>query len=404
MPFLQKVTRGRLEASPMRLTAMSDHILLLSSTPNPLIGKINNVCNHVPPQNLNRIIGKISERTAPKSQHRTYLEQQTLELLMPLSKEDALSAWTKEKLLQGTPSVSEQSRVHSDMMEFNGLHHIENVTISHILKYIKWKSETTCNGRTSGEYLTKIIKFQQRLQPGFQWPEWPIRSICKGLALEAPPKTQANPITNAQFLTLMKSFVHDLQMQILILVLTLTGMRADEGFRIYKQMFHSVPQQQLQSSLRHLTKSHVFVAIDTRQESKTGKLDPDSLRLIDVMLLSNFEWQKLQEIMLPLHQTQPIFHRRSSLTACLNHMSLSDHSFKRGCSNIISRLIRDGLISEAVLPMFLKHKTQTEQVASTTAGYLTMEGRCNLLQHKGIFLAAALIRQTVAHDVQILEK
>ena len=79
--------------------------------------------------------------------------------------------------------------------------------------------------------------------------------------------------------------------------------------------------------------------------------------------------------MLLLQPTQP----NISSTECprsekLREMDMSDHSFKRGCLNILTRFIRDGLIRESVLPMFLKHKTQTENVCEHHGG-LSDDGR-----------------------------
>jgi hypothetical protein len=181
----------------------------------------------------------------------------------------------------------------------------------------------------------------------------------------------------------------------------LGGTRMDEIYNLEEKMISRVQISDVMQHLRQFYPQFCFVALQTKQESKTGKSDPYALRFIDIILLSAQQWQKLSKIMKDAksHFKEKLFGGRQQLITALKQQQMTEHSFKRSVSDMLSVFIRDGLLPETCLPMILKHETKTEVVKSTTAGYMTDFGKLNILQSKMIFDAAVHIRRHVFQDM-----
>ena len=168
-------------------------------------------------------------------------------------------------------------------------------------------------------------------------------------------------------------------------------------------MISIVKDQDLAKEFQNL-KGMSFVVLATGSESKTGSQDPEALRFLDVVLLDANQLKSLKILMQRASNSEPIFQRRSVMSKQLVALNMSDHSFKGGCENILSELIRNSMIPETVLPMLLKHKQNIEAIASTTAGYLSKTARVNILQAKQIFRAGVVKKASLGERRGVVHK
>jgi hypothetical protein len=154
--------------------------------------------------------------------------------------------------------------------------------------------------------------------------------------------------------------------------------------------------QQLKDLIGH---KFVFVLISSGSASKTGAFDPENLRFIDVILLSAVQTSLLRRLCSQCDQQQPIFQERSLVSSTLTKYHLTDHSCKGGTALLLSELCREKKIALDMIPFFLKHKSQQDIITSTTAGYLPIPGRANILQVRGIFNTAVELRRVICQDI-----
>ena len=276
---------------------------------------------------------------------------------------------------------------------------MSNVNMNHIIAFVRHKSATTCNGRTAAQYLKGLVHYVAKIQRTPISDTAMVPLIVKGLRKGAPPVQHARPLTPESFTNLINKLDLYPNLQLASLILMLGGLRVDELFRITPRMIHTVQPMDLQPQLIKLTSAHVFTIIATKEESKTGFTDPEALRFVDVVLLSKYEWKALLDLASEGESNIPIFGNRSQLRKQLTRQGFSDHSFKRGVSDLLSIAVRDSIVPEEVVALVLKHKSETERTPSTTAGYMTSVGRANIMQSKGAFRAAWWLRYMVCKDV-----
>jgi hypothetical protein len=170
----------------------------------------------------------------------------------------------------------------------------------------------------------------------------------------------------------------------------------DEIFRLTREHVTIVKGSFLTAEIHQLltttfSEPMTFVVIQPKEQSKSGPTDPDAIRFVDVALLNLKEILTLIRLM---QEEGKIFRCRASLTKALTSMRYSQHSLKKGASDLLSHLLKQGLIPETILPLVLKHLNSLEQIGSVTVGYLSNAGRINLLIAKKMFHAAIWIRQT----------
>jgi hypothetical protein len=305
--------------------------------------------------------------------------------------------WAQSMVVKGTKSLSDQAEGFVRMMRACNISDPRVVTLDDLLRYL-WLARATCKYQTLAEYAKSIRLVAERI--GLGWAtEGFVPMLTRGLRLQAEPPIQAPPITREIFHAMQPQLDENHQMATTIAILG--GTRMDEIYNLEEKMISRVQISDVMQHLRQFYPQFCFVALQTKQESKTGKSDPYALRFIDIILLSAQQWQKLSKIMKDAksHFKEKLFGGRQQLITALKQQQMTEHSFKRSVSDMLSVFIRDGLLPETCLPMILKHETKTEVVKSTTAGYMTDFGKLNILQSKMIFDAAVHIRRHVFQDM-----
>jgi hypothetical protein len=306
--------------------------------------------------------------------------------------------WALNTIAEGSRSLHTQSNTFHRMMTISGAKHYTEVTPDHILRYL-FSATRTCVPQSLNTYLSEIRSWGAKaLLP---WAEDSMFDfLARGLRATATTKRHAVPMPVDIFQEMLnKDLLGDEELKLVAATAYLGGCRLDEVFRYTRSMVTStmclakVYQAIVQQGF-------IFVAISSGAQSKTGQLDPESLRFVDVLLLSQQQFNTLMTLCkrAPTDDS-PIFSRRATLTSMLNSRGFTDHSFKGGTACLLSELIRDGELPEQALSMILKHKNNQDPVQSYTAGYLSVTARLNILQNKDIFKAAVLLRRMIFRDI-----
>lgn len=304
--------------------------------------------------------------------------------------------WAQELVTIGTPSMGSNSIIFSRMMAATGRTTVDEVSSDDVVRFL-WETRRTCKPQSLDTYCGAIRVTAERHQ--LDWANdilWPL--LRRGLKRTATERHHAKPLEVEDFQRLCQCLPPDAILA--LLVATLSGERLDETFRLTKGMISFVTRSGLSPHLRRITPtSHQFVAFSTRMESKMGPTDPESLRFVDILLLSQVEVNHLKTMMSSTSEGTTIFKNRSILTVALQNLGYGDHSCKGGCALLLSRLIRDEHLPPQILPQMLKHKANSEICPSVTAGYLGCEGKLNLLQVNKTFEAAFWLRRVLCNDV-----
>lgn len=383
MSLLQEVSpRRRLDNSPVQVV---DFFSAMYQRKNhlPLLAKVTltspSLIKHTHSQQASR------QQAALINQH----------LFTNLDLSTSHGKWAESVIFSGTKSLENQNAIFLRMMTTTGVNHPLEVTPDHIIQFL-FKSNQTCLPQSLAQYLSQLRSWGEKASlPWASDTIWPL--IARGLRAISTPRTHAKPMDIQSFHQITSIVGKELALAASIAFLG--GCRLDEVFRFTPRMLTT--DVSLAQKFQYVVNRKMsFVAFTSGSQSKTGNLDPDALRFVDVVLLNS---QQLQ-ILLMLTKANPnpatpLFSNRRALTAALNYHGFTDHSFKGGTANLLSVMIRDGDLPETLLPIILKHKNSQEQISSTTAGYLSINARLNILQNKDVFQAAVLLRRAIFQDI-----
>lgn len=304
-------------------------------------------------------------------------------------------AWANSVIARGTPTLAVQHSTYHRMMTLTGCATEEEVRMDHVIRYLHGAT-STCKYQTLDTYAGQIR--QHAIRSDFPWAQDQIWSLLRrGLRCLSTPRQHAKPMETADFQAILNDLPPDIALAATLAYLA--GARVDEVFRIVPKAIVFVPADQLAKKLAAKVQSHIFVTIATGKESKTGPTDDEDLRFLDIVLLDKAQTTTLTHLLRTRSKESSIFVGRDKLTRTLAAHGYTDHSFKGGAANLLSRMIRDEELPEEVLPLILKHKTLTNPIGSTTAGYLSTAAKLNIMQCKGTFTAAILLRREIFHDI-----
>lgn len=304
--------------------------------------------------------------------------------------------WAFDTIQQGSKSMDDQSAVFMRMMNLAQVEHVGQTTADHVLKFL-YNSSKTCLPQTTSKYMGHIRGIAARAN--LSWvadPIWPL--LNKGLRVTAPPRKHAQPVSPEILKQIHDALGADHHLKLATTFAVLGGCRLDEVFRFEPDMMTCCVG--LKTKYKQVVeRGFRFVMCSSGVASKTGILDPDDLRFVDIILLNDKEHKLWRQLKTDTPRNTPIFQRRAKVTALMNQFGLTDHSYKAGTALMLSELIRDEILPEETLPMILKHKSSVDPISSTTAGYLGLQGRANLLQSKYVFEAAMWLRKRFFHDI-----
>ncbi len=313
-----------------------------------------------------------------------------------INHESPHGAWMMDVIAAGTPSLAEQSNTVNRMLTIVGKKTFEEATPDDVVLYLH-RSRQTCKPQSLDQYVGQIRALAEKNL--FPWAEqaiWPL--LRRGLKRLSTPRQHANPMTKEVFHQILRQT--DLELGLASTCAFLSGSRLDEIFRLFHTSLVLIPRSNLATRFRELPKNFHFVALMSGKESKTG--NDDDLRFVDIVLLDGNQLQSLKSLMARSakpNSQEHLFTRRHTLTTILNKFNMTDHSFKGGCANILTELIRDEELPEEILPLLLKHKSSVDPIQSCTAGYLSVNGRLNMLQQKKVMDAAVQLRRRIFEDL-----
>lgn len=294
----------------------------------------------------------------------------------------------------GTKSLADQTQTVQRMLTITGRRSLEEASPDDVVRYL-YQSQRTCLNQTLDQYCGQIrISAERSNLPWADLTIWPM--LRRGLKLMSTPRKHANPMTYQIFHQILQEV--DLELGLASTLAYLAGTRLDEIFRLHSFMITLVKIQDLAPRFKQTASKFNFFLLSTGKESKTGPTDEDDLRFIDVVLLDRNQTASLMALKRAA-RTNPLFSRRSTLTAALNKHEMGDHSFKGGAANFLTEAIRDEILPATVLPLMLKHKNKTDPIPSVSSGYLSLTGRSNLMQEKKAFDAAVFMRRQLFRDI-----
>ena len=241
-----------------------------------------------------------------------------------------------------------------------------------------WLIALDIGHRSRAQYISNLLKAAGIAS--LEWANDKILLLLRTAELkQAKPPQGATPISISAYHKLLQSVSSPNARMMAVLAMHSCG-RMDEVGRISSQMISFV-------------KKHVFINHHTA--TKTSSCQPNDLRFTSVLHLPAAFSEQLKKMMKAKKGKMFSAADRRTLAKSLRCLGLTDHSFKKGGSDILAMLASQELIAKESVSHFLKHKSSTQVFTTSTIGYVSGQGRQHLLQAMGMDKVASLLSKSI---------